>query len=363
MSKFLIDRFSNLEPYVPGEQPKEKKYIKLNTNEAPYPPSPNVVDAIDKAVVAGLNLYCDPDTTKLTKIIADFYDVDFNQVFIGNGSDEVLALIMMAFVDEKTKVCFPDITYGFYRVFSKSFALDAKEVPLKDDFTIDINDYINCGRNIIIANPNAPTGLVLTHEEIEKILISNQDRVVVIDEAYVDFGSKSCVELLDKHSNLIVVQTFSKSRNLAGARIGFAIASKEIIDDLNKMKFSITPYNINTMSQIAGIESVKDNDYFEECNNKVIATRERTKKELRKLGFRVTDSKTNFIFVTHDSISGKEYYSELRKHGILTRHFNDKRINEYVRISIGTDEDMDKVIEVTKKILDEAMDYDFVVGK
>ena len=360
MSKFLIDKFYNLEAYVPGEQPKDQKYIKLNTNEAPYPASPNVVKAIDKSLVAGLNLYCDPDTTELTQTIADFYGVDFNEVFIGNGSDEVLSLIMMAFIDEKSKVCFPDITYGFYRVFSKSFDLDAKEIPIKDDFTIYINDYINCDRNIIIANPNAPTGLVLTHEEIEKIVASNKNIVVVIDEAYVDFGSKSCVDLIKKYDNLIIVQTFSKSRNLAGARVGFAIASKEIIEDLNKIKFSITPYNINTMSQIAAIEAIKDNGYFEECNNKVIDTRERIKKELKNLGFKVTDSKTNFIFVTHDSISGEKYHNELRKFGVLTRHFKNKRINEYVRISIGTDKDMDKVVEITKKILSEINDYNLV---
>lgn len=355
MSRFLSGKLCNLEAYVPGEQPKDRKYIKLNTNESPYPPAPKVMEVINKRAVEGLNLYSDPDSKILVHELADFYNVKPEQVFVGNGSDEVLGFCFMAFFDEERKACFPDITYGFYKVFSKSFNIDSIEIPLKDDFTIDVNDYVNCGRNIIIANPNAPTGLSLTHEEIELILKTNQDRVVIIDEAYVDFGSESCISLLDKYPNLIVVQTFSKSRSLAGARLGFAIASKEIIEDLNKIKFSFSPYNINGLSLIAGVESVKDKEYFEECNKKIIATRERISVELKKLGFKVIPSKTSFVFVTHNAIGGQEYYNELRKKGVLTRYYNQPKIDDYVRISIGTDEEMDQVIRITNEILSEIL--------
>ncbi|EKQ58089.1 MULTISPECIES: histidinol-phosphate transaminase [unclassified Clostridium] len=355
MSKFLSRKLCNLEAYVPGEQPKDRKYIKLNTNESPYLPAPKVMEVINRNQVEGLNLYSDPDAKILVDELADFYNVGPEQVFVGNGSDEVLGFCFLAFFDEEGKACFPDITYGFYKVYSKSFNIDAIEVPLKEDFTIDVNDYVNCGRNIIIANPNAPTGLTLSHKEIELILKTNEDRVVIIDEAYVDFGSKSCISLLDKYPNLIVVQTFSKSRNLAGARLGFAVASKEIIEDLNKIKFSFSPYNINGLSLVAGVESVKDKAYFEECNNKTIATRERISEEFRKLGFYVIPSKTNFLFVTHNLISGEEYYKALREKGVLTRYYKQPRIDNYVRITIGTDEEMDAVIKITDEILSEIL--------
>lgn len=353
MSKFLSKKLINLEAYVPGEQPKDRKYIKLNTNESPYPPAPKVMEVVNRQAVEKLHLYSDPDAKILVDELAKFYNVKSDQVFVGNGSDEVLAFCFMAFFDNERKACFPDITYGFYKVFSKSFGIDAVQVPLKDDFTIDVDDYVNCGRNIIIANPNAPTGLSLTHEQIELILKTNTDRVVIIDEAYVDFGSESCISLLDKYPNLIVVQTFSKSRNLAGARLGFAIASKEIINDLNKIKFSFSPYNINGLSLVAGVESVKDKDYFEECNKKTIATRDRTSDELKKLGFHVISSKTNFVFVTHNLISGEEFHKALREKGVLTRYYKEPKIDNYVRITIGTDEEMDEVIRITDEILSE----------
>lgn len=355
MSKFLSKKLCNLEAYVPGEQPQDRKYIKLNTNESPYPPAPKVMEVINRKEVERLNLYSDPDAKILVDELAKFHNVSPEQVFVGNGSDEVLGVCFLAFFDEERKACFPDITYGFYKVYSKSFNIDAIEVPLKDDFTIDVNDYVNCGRNIIIANPNAPTGLTLTHDEIELILKTNGDRIVIIDEAYVDFGSKSCISLLDKYPNLIVVQTFSKSRNLAGARLGFAVASKEIIDDLNKIKFSFSPYNINGLSLVAGVESVKDKEYFEECNTKTIATRERISIEFRKLGFHVIPSKTNFVFVTHNLISGERYHKALREKGILTRYYKQPKIDDYVRITIGTDEEMDAVIKITDEILSELL--------
>ena len=355
MSKFLSRKLCNLEAYVPGEQPKDRKYIKLNANESPYPPARKVMEVITRKEVEGLKLYSDPDAKILVDEIAKFYNVNPEQVFVGNGSDEVLGFCFMAFFDEERKACFPDITYGFYKVYSKSFNIDAIEVPLKDDFTIDVNDYVNCGRNIIIANPNAPTGLTLTHEQIELILKTNVDRVVIIDEAYVDYGSQSCVSLLDKYPNLIVVQTFSKSRNLAGARLGFAVASKEIVDDLNKIKFSFSPYNINGLSLVAGVESVKDKEYFEECNRKIIATRDRISAEFRKLGFHVIPSKTNFVFVTHNLIGGEEYHKALKEKGVLTRYYKQPKIDNYVRITIGTDEEMDQVIKITDEILSEIL--------
>lgn len=351
MSKFLSKKLCNLEPYVPGEQPKDKKYIKLNTNESPYPPAPKVMEVINRKEIQGLNLYSDPDAKILVDEIAKFYNVKPEQVIVGNGSDEVLAFCFLAFFDDERKACFPDITYYFYKGFTKSFNIHAIEVPLKEDFTIDIDDYINCGRNIIIANPNAPTGLTLTHEEIEVILKTNEDRIVIIDEAYVDFGSISCISFLDKYPNLIIVQTFSKSRNLAGARLGFAIASKEIIEDLNKVKFSFNPYDISGLSLLAGVEAVKDKEYLENCTKKVIATRERISDEFIKLGFKVIPSKTNFLFVTHTLISGEDYYKKLRDKGILTRHYKEPRIDNYIRITIGTDEEMDAVIKITNKIL------------
>lgn len=355
MSKFLSRKLCNLEAYVPGEQPKDRKYIKLNANESPYPPAPKVMEVINKSQVEGLKFYADPDAKILVDEIAKHYNVSPEQVFVGNGSDEVLGFCFLAFFDEERRACFPDITYGFYKVYSKSFNIDAIEVPLKKDFTIDVNDYVNCGRNIIIANPNAPTGLTLTHEQIELILKTNENRVVIIDEAYVDYGSESCVRLLDKYPNLIVVQTFSKSRNLAGARLGFALASKEIIHDLNKIKFSFSPYNINGLSLVAGVESVKDKEYFEECNKKIIATRNRISDEFRKLGFHVIPSKTNFIFVTHNLISGEEYYKTLREQGVLTRYYKQPKIDNYVRITIGTDEEMDQVVKITDEILSQIL--------
>lgn len=351
MSKFLSKRLCNLEPYVPGEQPKDRKYIKLNTNESPYPPAPKVMEVINRKEVEDLRFYSDPDAKILVDEIAKFYKVEPEQVLVGNGSDEVLAFCFLAFFDEERKACFPDITYYFYKVFTKSFDIGALEVPLNDDFSINIDDYINCGRNIVIANPNAPTGLTLTHEEIEVILKTNEDRIVIIDEAYVDFGSKSCISLIDKYSNLIIVQTFSKSRNLAGARLGFAIASKEIIRDLNKVKFAFNPYDISGLTLLAGIEAVKDKEYLERCTSKIIATRERVTNEFIKLGFNVISSKTNFLFVTHNLINGEEYYKELRYNGVLTRHYKQPRIGNYVRITIGTDEEMNEVTKITNEIL------------
>lgn len=348
---YLNKRYKDLEPYVPGEQLHDKKYIKLNTNEASYPPSPKAQAVLTKNVISGLNLYNDPDNTIIIDALAKFYKVDSKQIFVGNGSDEVLAFCFLAFIDQESPVCFPNITYGYYRSYAKTFGLSWREIPLKDDFTIDVNDYLNCGCNIILANPNAPTGIALSQTDIEKILKSNRYHIVIIDEAYVDYGSESAMKLIEKYPNLIIIQTFSKSRNLAGVRIGYAISSPEIIADINNIKFSFSPYNVNSLALLAGTESVNDTDYFFECNRKIINTRERTKKELLKLGFIVLESVANFLFVSSNKIGGADYYWKLREEGILTRYYSNPRIENFVRITIGTDEQMDEVIRVTKKIL------------
>ena len=349
MSRFLTERLSSLTEYVPGEQPRDKKYIKLNTNESPYPPSPDAIKAIDSLAVADSRLYCDPEAKFLKEAIAEAMGVESKNVFVSNGSDEVLNFFFMAFCDEKNSVCFPEISYGFYKVFADLYSLPYEMIPLREDFSIDVNDYIGKGKNIVIANPNAPTGIALSLEEIERIVSSNRENIVVIDEAYVDFGGESAVNLTKKYDNLLVVQTFSKSRCLAGARLGFAIANEEIIKDLEKIKFSTNPYNVNRITQTLGIMAIKDKDYFENCRNKIIEAREYTVNALTNLGFSVLPSKANFVFAKSDDINGKELYLKLKDNGILVRHFD--KIDEYNRITIGTMEDMEALINTIKEIL------------
>ena len=353
MSRFLSQRFSQIKPYVPGEQPQDTEYIKLNTNESPYPPSPRVLQVINQKEVEKLRLYSDPEVKQLIQQIADFYQVSTDQVFVGNGSDEVLAFSFMAFCDQQRQICYPDITYGFYQVFCQLFGLRQNPIPLKQDFTVDYRDYCNCGKNVVIANPNAPTGLSLPLEEIEQILKTNPDHLVMIDEAYVDFGGTTCIPLLKQYSNLMVIQTFSKSRSLAGARLGFAISSPEIIQDLNKIKFSYNPYNVNRLSILAGSAAMQDRPYWEYCTNEVIQTRGKTKSALEQLGFTVLDSKTNFLFARCPKISGEDYYSKLKQNGILVRHFNQERIQDFVRITIGTPAQMERFLQVTKRLTQE----------
>lgn len=282
MSRFLSEKFSNIEPYTPGEQPKVSNLIKLNTNESPFPPSPKVIEALNKEEISKLNLYSDPDTKEVIDAIAKTFGVNANQVLMGNGSDEILAFAFQAFCDKNNQPCFADITYGFYPVFCELYGLEPEIIPLKDDLSIGIEDYIGKNKPIFIANPNAPTGLALSLSDIEKILESNKDSVVLIDEAYVDFGAESAVSLVDKYDNLIVSRTFSKSRNLAGARIGFAISNAQLIEDMCKMKFSFNPYNLNRLSIIAGKESVLDTEYFNRCISEIISNREYTVNELTK---------------------------------------------------------------------------------
>ncbi len=351
MSKFLIDRLSSLAEYVPGEQPKDKKYIKLNTNESPFAPSKKVQEAINDSVVDDLKLYCDPECTTLTNAFCSIYDVNPENVIFGNGSDEILNFCFAAFFSEKNPVVFPDITYGFYKVFAGLYPISYKEIPLKGNFEIDKDDYIGIGKNIVIANPNAPTGLYLSIEDIEKIVKSNKDNIVVIDEAYIDFGGQSCYPLTKKYDNLIVTGTFSKSRSLAGARLGFAIANKELIKDLNKIKFSTNPYNINALTQAVGTAVLQDNDYYMDNCKKIVQNREFTTEQLKKRGFRVLESKANFVFASHCEKSGEYLYQKLRENGILIRFFYKERIDNFIRITIGTKEQMDALICALDEIL------------
>ncbi len=351
MSKYLSARANKIVPYVYGEQPKDKKYIKLNTNENPYEPSPKVLESIKNIDKNIYKLYSDPSCNPLKEAIGDFYNLNTNQVFVGNGSDEVLAFSYLAFFNRGDKVIYPDITYSFYTVYSSLYEVEEVINGLNDDFTMNIKGFNKKAKGIIVTNPNAPTGNLLNLEEIEEIVKANMDKVVIVDEAYIDFGGESAVRLIDKYENLLVVQTYSKSRSLASLRIGFAIGNSMLIEGLHKIKDSINPYTLDTIGIIAGVEAMKDKEYFDLTRNKIINTREKFKKELENIGFRGTDSKANFVFVKHEKVEAKIIFEKLKERGILVRYFNKPRIDGYLRISIGTDEEMDKVVEELKKIV------------
>ncbi|MEG0829893.1 MAG: histidinol-phosphate transaminase [Anaerovoracaceae bacterium] len=353
MSRFLKKQYENLEPYTPGEQPQNIKLIKLNTNENPYPPSPKVIQAIEGANLEDLRRYPDPGVVNLVQAIAGYYQVDTDQVMVGNGSDEVLAFAFMAFQNPEKKIYFPQISYGFYPVYGDVFGANWEGIPLTEDLRINPEDYKNLEGTIVIANPNAPTGIALTLDEIEAIVASNRENLVVIDEAYVDFGGETAIYLTQKYDNLLVIQTFSKSRSLAGSRIGFAVGSSEIISDLNKIKFSFNPYNINKLTILAATAAIKDKKYFRQTRDKIMKTRENFGKELTNLGFTVLPSSANFVFCKSNQISGLKYFTELGERNIIVRHFNKKHIRDYVRITIGREEEMVKLLEVTKAILNE----------
>ena len=335
MSNFVNEKIKKLTPYVPGEQPKERKYIKLNTNESPYKPSTKAV-RLAKAQLKKCMLYPDPDCRDLTNKIAKRLNVKESNVILSNGSDEVLNFAFIAYCDEKNPAIFPDITYGFYKVFAGVNGVSYKEIPLKSDLSINANDYVNENGVIFIANPNAPTGKILPLKDIETILKSNKNRVVVIDEAYIDFGGESAVSLIDKYENLLVTQTFSKSRSMAGARLGFGVASEKIIKDLTTVRYSTNPYNVNRVTASMGIGAIECENYFQKNCKKIISEREFLTKELQKLGFTLTDSKTNFVFCKHESISGKTLYQKLKENGVLVRRFDVDRINDYLRITVGS---------------------------
>jgi histidinol-phosphate aminotransferase len=354
MSKFWSETTRKIEPYIPGEQPRDKKYIKLNTNENPYPPSPKVLEAIRRAANEDLRLYPDPVCEDLRRTVADYYGLKKEQVFIGNGSDELLAFSFMAFFDPGRPVLYPDITYSFYPVYSSLFNIDYRLVPLDEDFNFDISGFFTGNGGIVISNPNAPTAKSIPLTDVKKILDMNPDSVVILDEAYADFGAESAVGLIKDYPNLLVIQTMSKSRSLAGMRIGFALGPEDLITGLDRIKNSFNSYTIDRIALAGAVEAVKDEEYFRENREKIIVTRGRVSAELVKMGFKLTDSRANFIFVSYPQIPGITMFQKLREKGILVRHFNKPRIENYLRVSIGSDSEMDAFLEAAGEIIKEA---------
>ena len=353
MSKFLSKEASRLAPYTPGEQPQDQQYVKLNTNESPFPPSPKVVKAISRAELLKLNLYSDPTCGQLVQALAKRYELQPENVITGNGSDEILAFAFRAFCGEGKGLAYADITYGFYKSQVALFGLDAKVIPLREDFTLNVDDYMDFPGTIVIANPNAPTGMTVPRADIQRLLEADPDRVVIVDEAYVDFGAESCVPMIYRYDNLLVVQTMSKSRSLAGGRVGFALGSPELISALNRVKYSFNPYNVNRLSIVAGAAAVEDEDYFQTCTAAIRNNRKWTVRELEKLGFTVLPSQANFIFAKSDQIPGGELYRKLKENGILVRWFDADRIRDYVRITIGSLEQMAALLDEIARLLEE----------
>ena len=350
MSKFLSKIVKEIEPYVPGEQPKDKKYIKLNTNENPYPPSKKALDAIYNSL-DDLNLYPEPTTEDLREELADYYGLNKDQVFVGNGSDEVLAFSFMAYFNPGDTILFPDITYSFYPVYAGLFKVNYEHIKVDEDFALKAEFFKKKNDGIIFPNPNAPTGRIMGLSEIEEILKTNPDNVVIVDEAYIDFGGESAVKLIDKYPNVLVTQTLSKSRSLAGLRVGFAFGSEELIDGLNRIKNSINSYTVDTLAMNGALEAIKDEKYFKETTEKIMKTRTRVTKELKSLGFKVIDSYTNFVFISHETIAAEKLFNRLKEEGILVRYFNSDRVDNYLRVSIGTDEEMDEFLEKIGNLL------------
>lgn len=354
MSRFFSEKYKNLIPYTPGEQPKDMEYVKLNTNESPFPPSPKAVERAAE-MAKSLQLYSDPELRDLVKIAAEHYGASKDEILFTNGSDEILNFAFMAFCDEKHPAVFPDITYGFYPVFADINNIPYEKIPLREDFTINIDDYIGINKTIFIANPNAPTGIALSAEEIEKIVRSNPESVVVIDEAYVDFGTESVIPLIHKYDNLLVTQTFSKSCSMAGARLGFGIGCKALIQDLNTIKYSTNPYNVNRMTMAAGIGTIEDYDYVRNNCKMIAEIRAWTTEQLKTLGFTMTDSLANFIFAKHPKADGKKLYLSLKEKGVLVRHFDTQRLRDYLRITVGSKEQMQILVDTLKNILEEIL--------
>lgn len=352
MSRFFSAKYANLTPYTPGEQPKDTQYVKLNTNESPFPPSP-MGQKMAAEAAASLQLYSDPECRDLVKIAAEVFGVEPDEILFNNGSDETLNFAFMAYCDEKHPAVFPDITYGFYKVFAALNGIPYEEIPLQEDFTIRLEDYLGVGKTIFIANPNAPTGIALSTEQIEQIIRSNPDSVVVVDEAYVDFGAESVIPLIHRYDNLLVIGTFSKSRSLAGGRLGFGIGCKELIRDLNTIKYSTNPYNVNRMTMAAGVGTLLDEIYTKANCRKVMDVRAWTVEQLKAMGFVLTDSKANFLFAKHPAADGKEIYLRLKKKGVLIRHFDTPRLCEYNRITVGSREQMEIFLEKLAEVLEE----------
>ena len=338
-------------PYIPGEQPQVKDIIKLNTNENPYPPSPGVKKAHEEMEVSRFALYPDPAAKELVTALESYHGLDAGQVFVGVGSDDVLALAFLTFFNSDKPILFPDVTYSFYPVWANVYQIPYECPKLTDDFRICPDDYKKENGGVVIANPNAPTSLALSRDEIEEIIAANQDVIVIVDEAYIDFGGESALSLLPKYENLLVVRTYSKSRSMAGMRIGYAMGNEKLIKYINDVKYSFNSYTMNQTALALGVEAIKDKAYFEETRQRVIATREWTKQELTKLGFSFGDSMSNFIFATHERVSAKELFEALKKEHIFVRYFSKERISNYLRISIGTKEEMEELIRFLKNYL------------
>ncbi|HOV25601.1 MAG TPA: histidinol-phosphate transaminase [Pseudobacteroides sp.] len=350
MSKFWSTIVRNLVPYVPGEQPKDKKYIKLNTNENPYPPSPRVLEAIKKAANGDLRLYPDPEFHELRDTVAKYYGLSREEVYAGNGSDELLAFSFQAFFEPGKKIIFPDITYSFYPVYCKLYNLDYETVPLDDEFNVPVNDFLRENGGIIISNPKAPTAKYMGLDEIRSIVEYNKDSVVIIDEAYIDFGGESAVKLIKDYNNLLVIQTMSKSRCLAGLRLGLVMGSKELIDGIIRIKNSFNSYPVDRLALAGAVEAIRDEEYFRETVNKIINTREWVAIKLKELGFYVLESKANFLFISHSKINAEVLFNHLRENGILVRFFKKPRIDNFLRVTIGTDSEMEEFVRVVKML-------------
>lgn len=349
MSKYWSPIVNTLEPYVPGEQPQIDGLIKLNTNESPYPPSPKVIELLTADAVDRLRLYPDPNSLALKNTLANYYDKNVNQIFVGNGSDEVLGFTFMAFFQQEKPLLFPDITYSFYPVYCRLFGIQFETIPLDDDYRINLPAYSSHNGGIIFPNPNAPTAIGKPLAEIEAFLMRNTESLVVVDEAYIDFGGETAISLVDQYPNLLVVQTLSKSRSLAGMRVGFAIGHSDLIEALDRVKNSFNSYPLDRLAEAAAVAAIEDTKYFESCREKIIATRAWTASELTKLGFRVLPSQANFILVEPLAKNAVDVAAKLRENKILVRYFNLPRINQFLRITIGTDAQMRAMIEVLKE--------------
>lgn len=353
MSRFFSSRYAALTPYTPGEQPQDQNYLKLNTNESPFPPSPGVAAAV-AAQCGKLQLYSDPQCAGLRRALAKRYGVKPANIMVGNGSDEVLDLAFCAFAGEQRPLYFADVTYGFYPVFAAKNRLPFEVIPLKEDFTIDPADYFGKNGVAVIANPNAPTGLALRLDAIEAILQANPDGVLIVDEAYVDFGAESAAALLDRYDNLLVVRTFSKSRSMAGARLGFAIGCEALIADLETLRYSTNPYNVNRMTLAAGEAALAEDDYYMDNCRRIAAIRQDVAGQLEAMGWRVLPSKTNFLFAASPKLGGRAMYQALRQKGVLVRHFDAPRTRDFIRITIGDENQMERFVNTVKKIEKEA---------
>lgn len=353
MSRFLNAKYAGLTAYTPGEQPRDRQYIKLNTNESPYPPAPAVLAALRAEDVADLRLYSDPEGTVLREKLAGLYGVKPGQVFLSNGSDDILNFAFMAFGADGA--VFPSLTYSFYPVFADLHQVAYETVPLKEDFSVDAAALAGRGKLTVLANPNAPTGLALPLDQVEAIVAADPSHVVVVDEAYVDFGAESAAVLLDQYDNLLVVMTYSKSRSMAGARLGFALGSRAIIEDLEKLKYSTNPYNVNRLTLKLGQAAVDADGYFRDNARRIMATRAKTMQALRALGFSMPDSQANFLFLTHPKLDGAAFYQACKDRGILIRHFSDPAIAQYNRVTIGTEEEMAAFVQTAQEILKEGL--------